>query len=120
MPIRIFLFNERRSFTIETEEQRRCWFATHPEYSWSHRGIRGRSGKQKNEDAIDPRDVDECVDNALQYASDEKVIALLETVKRNFVTQTEDCDNEPKDSGHAAAKRTTNDKHEGLHGGRRG
>ncbi|MEW6350271.1 MAG: hypothetical protein AB1646_14485 [Thermodesulfobacteriota bacterium] len=74
---------------IVTEEQRRWWFATHPEYSSSHRGSRGRSGKGKNEDAIDPRDVDEYVDDALKYETDDSVIALLQSVKRNFGTQAE-------------------------------
>ena len=44
---------------IETEDQRRWWFATHPEYSWSHRGIR-------SENKVDPRDVDKYVDEALR------------------------------------------------------
>jgi hypothetical protein len=74
---------------IETEEQRRWWFATHPEYSWSHRGIRGGSGAEKNEDAVDPRDVDEYVNNALEHETDKSVIALLESVKRNFGTEAE-------------------------------
>jgi len=78
---------------IETEEQRRWWFATHPEYSWSHRGTRGasasRSEKVANEEKADPRDVDEYVDNALKYEADESVIALLESVKRNFGTEAE-------------------------------
>jgi hypothetical protein len=72
---------------IETVEQRRWWFATHPEYSWSHREMRLRSGKEKNENAIDPHDVDEYVDDALQYETDESVKALLESVKQNFGTQ---------------------------------
>ena len=38
---------------IETEEQRRWWFATHPEYSWSRRGIRGGS-ERENDDKVDP------------------------------------------------------------------
>src|SRR5208283_2901194 len=83
---------------IETEEQRRWWFATHPEYSWSHRGIRGEAGKEKNEDAVDPRDVDEYVDNALKYERDESVVALLKSVKRNFGTEayTNENDQQPK------------------------
>ena len=43
---------------IETEEQRRWWFATHPEYSSSHRGIRGGSDRDGSEDKVDPREVD--------------------------------------------------------------
>jgi hypothetical protein len=78
---------------IETEEQRRWWFATHPEYSWSHRGIKeGRpngSEKDANEDKVDPKDVDEYVDKALKYERDESVVALLESIKRNFGTEAE-------------------------------
>jgi len=51
---------------IETEEQRRWWFATHPEYSWSRRGIRGDSGRE-NDNKVDPEEVDRYVDNALKY-----------------------------------------------------
>jgi hypothetical protein len=72
---------------IETEQQRRWWFATHPEYSWNHRGTKKESGKENNEDAIDPRDVDQYVDNALEYESDPSVRALLKSVKRNFGTE---------------------------------
>jgi len=72
---------------IETEEQRRWWFATHPEYSSSRRGTRGRPEKEKNENAIDPREVDKYVDNALKYETDGPLIALLKSVKRNFGTE---------------------------------
>lgn len=74
---------------IETEEQRRWWFATHPEYSWSNRGIRGRSAKEKNQNAIDPRDVDEYVEKALKYETDHAVRDLLTSIKRNFGTEAE-------------------------------
>lgn len=80
---------------IETEEQRRWWFATHPEYSWSRRGIQGPSGNEgrsENEkygNKADPRDVDEYVDNALKYQTDESVVALLKSIKRNFGTEAE-------------------------------
>jgi len=74
---------------IETEEQRRWWFATHPEYSWSHRGIREGSKKEKNENDIDPKDVDDYVDDALKYETDHAVRDLLKSVKRNFGTEAE-------------------------------
>ena len=74
---------------IETEEQRRWWFATHPEYSWSNRGMKGRSKKEEKQDEIDPRDVDEYVDNALKYEKNELVRALLKSVRRNFGTEAE-------------------------------
>jgi hypothetical protein len=36
------LLTERRKFLLETEKQRRWWFATHPEYSWSRGGQQDR------------------------------------------------------------------------------
>ncbi|MGO9566226.1 MAG: hypothetical protein ACLP5H_01665 [Desulfomonilaceae bacterium] len=64
---------------IETEDQRRWWFATHPEYSWSRRGFRSES-------KVDPRDVDKYVDEALKYEKG-PVADLLKSVKRNFGTE---------------------------------
>lgn len=64
---------------IETEEQRRWWFATHPEYSASHRGTR-------NEGGVDPKEVDKYVDKALKYETG-PVADLLKSVKRNFGTE---------------------------------
>jgi hypothetical protein len=66
---------------IETEEQRRWWFATHPEYSWSRRGIRKEGG-------VDPEEVDKYVDEALKYETG-PVADLLKSVKRNFGTEEE-------------------------------
>lgn len=37
---------------IETDEQRRWWFATHPEFSWSRRGIRSRKDKDDADEAF--------------------------------------------------------------------
>jgi A nuclease family of the HNH/ENDO VII superfamily with conserved AHH len=71
---------------IETEEQRRWWFATHPEYSWSRRGIRGGSERETNGDKIDPEEVDKYVDEALKYETG-SVADLLKSVKRNFGTE---------------------------------
>ncbi len=82
---------------IETENQRRWWFATHPEYSWSRKETRGgrtagttsRAEKEKYESKVDPRKVDEYVDNALKYEKDPGVVALLKSAKRNFGTEAE-------------------------------
>jgi hypothetical protein len=71
---------------IETEEQRRWWFATHPQYSWSRRGIRGGSGGEANDDKLDPKEVDAYVDEALKYETG-PVADLLKSVKRNFGTE---------------------------------
>jgi hypothetical protein len=78
---------------IETEEQRRWWFATHPEYSWSRRGIRKEGG-------VDPEEVDKYVDKALKYETG-PVADLLKSVKRNFGTESQveekDRDEQDKD-----------------------
>ena len=70
---------------IETEDQRRWWFATHPDYSWSHRGIKG-SKPAKNDNKVDPKEVDAYVDRALKYETG-PVADLLRSVKRNFGTE---------------------------------
>jgi hypothetical protein len=74
-----FLIEAKGDPMIETEDQRRWWFATHPEYSWSRRGIR-------SEGKVDPRDVDKYVDEALKYEKG-PVADLLKSVKRNFGTE---------------------------------
>jgi len=75
---------------IETDEQRRWWFATHPEFSWSHKGGKDRGeGEEKGaDDRVRPEDVDAYVDNALKYVHG-PVADLLRSVKRNFGTEGE-------------------------------
>jgi len=73
---------------IETEEQRRWWFATHPEYSWSRKGIRGGSDRDGSDDKVDPEDVDAYVNEALKYETG-PVADLLKSVKRNFGTESQ-------------------------------
>ncbi|MBM4328497.1 MAG: hypothetical protein FJ118_15200 [Deltaproteobacteria bacterium] len=72
-----------------TDQQRRWWFATHPEYSQSHK--REGTGKDneggEDPDKVSPKDVDDYVDNALRYETEDSVIALLNSVKRNFGAQ---------------------------------
>ena len=68
---------------IETEEQRRWWFATHHEYSWSRRGAK-RSGdkkEKKDSDKVSPEAIDACVDSALKRETNETVIELLKILK---------------------------------------
>jgi len=97
---------------IETDEQRRWWFATHPEYSRSRRGTktRKRKAEEKEPEKVRPEEVDAYVDNALQYVSG-PVAELLKSTKRNFGTEAEANSNELKQSGHATGNRTTHDKH---------
>ncbi|MBI4965234.1 MAG: HNH/ENDO VII family nuclease [Desulfomonile tiedjei] len=73
---------------IETDEQRRWWFATHPEFSWSHKGGKdsGEGGEKSEDDKVLPEDVDAYVDHALKHV-DGPVADLLRSVKRNFGTE---------------------------------
>jgi len=74
---------------IETEEQRRWWFATHPEYSSSHKGKKNRKRTREKtaaEKNIPPEQVDAYVDDALQYL-DGPVAELLKSTKRHFGTE---------------------------------
>jgi len=73
---------------IETDEQRRWWFASHPEYSWGNKGGKNREEgrEQGDDDKVRPEDVDAYVDNALKYV-DGPVADLLRSVKRNFGTE---------------------------------
>jgi hypothetical protein len=87
---------------IETEQQRRWWFATHPEYSWSRR--RENSGdheEEKEGESIDfsPEDVDAYVDRGLQFLKG-AVADLLKSIKRNFGVEGYSPDySAPLDSG---------------------
>jgi hypothetical protein len=65
---------------VETEEQRRWWFATHPEYSWSSKS-RGR--KENDKVGVNPKDVDDYADKALQHLSG-PVADLLKSMKKHF------------------------------------
>jgi len=73
---------------IETDEQRRWWFATHPEFSWNQKGgkSRARREERRDDDKVRPEDVDAYVDNALKYVHG-SVADLLKSVKRNFGTE---------------------------------
>ncbi len=79
---------------IMTEQQRRWWFATHPEYSWSRAGARsGTHQKDDDEDEdtekFSPEDVDAYVDEALRHERDNVAIALLKAVQFWFGTEFE-------------------------------
>lgn len=75
----------REGIMIETEKQRRWWFATHPEYSSDSNG---RSVQKHGEDEsrVSPEGVDAYVDKMLKYERDEVVIQLLKSTKRWFGT----------------------------------
>ncbi|MFZ5868252.1 MAG: hypothetical protein ACOYXY_20380 [Thermodesulfobacteriota bacterium] len=73
-----------------TDQQRRWWFATHPEYSQSHKGEGADKNKEEGEepDKVSPKDVDDYVDNALKYV-DGPVADLLKSLKRHFGPEAE-------------------------------
>ena len=81
---------EKEAGVIETENQRRWWFATHPEYSWSRRGTRTRKDgeEDENERNLSPEEVDAYVDHALKHV-DGTVADLLRAVKCHFGTEGE-------------------------------
>jgi len=75
---------------IETEEQRRWWFATDPEYSWSRTGQKSRKHAEEDEgsEKVSPEDVDAYVDDALKHATG-TVADFLGIVKKWFGTKGE-------------------------------
>ena len=74
---------------IETEKQRRWWFATHPEYSSRRTGAGGREHDEDDADKVRPEDVDAYVDEALKYQRDSTIIELLKLIKFWFGTEFE-------------------------------
>jgi hypothetical protein len=78
-------FGLKESFMIETDAQRRWWFATHPEYRSSYKEEEGRERQEENDgdEEVSPEEVDAYVDEMLQYAHG-PVADLLKSVKRNF------------------------------------
>jgi hypothetical protein len=85
---------------IETDEQRRWWFATHPEFSWSRKGARNRGEKKEEEENkgignVSPEEVDEYVDKALTRLTG-PIAEFLEAVKRLFGTESEPADKQQR------------------------
>jgi hypothetical protein len=74
---------------IETEQQRRWWFATHPEYS-GHRAGRSRNRgdpKDKESEKTIPEKVDAWADERLKYEKNSVTRELLTLTKRWFGTE---------------------------------
>jgi hypothetical protein len=73
---------------IMTEDQRRWWFAAHPEFSHSHKGQRNRKqGKQdEHSGRVRPEQVDAYVNDRLKYERDKTAIDLLNLEKQLFGT----------------------------------
>jgi hypothetical protein len=67
---------------IETDEQRRWWFATHPEYSWSRKRTGSkREDKEAKQRDYSQEDVDAYVAKGLKYYPTGPVAALLQALK---------------------------------------
>jgi hypothetical protein len=73
---------------IETDEQRRWWFATHPEYSWSHRGIRSLKNRDNGTGRFTREELDRYVAEWIKRFPLSPMTALLVALK--WVLQTND------------------------------
>ncbi len=71
---------------IETEKQRRWWFATHPEFSHKGTGPRGHEEEDEDNEKVRPENVDAYVDEQLPYASGIQA-ELLKEIKFWFGTE---------------------------------
>jgi hypothetical protein len=75
---------------IETDQQRRWWFATHPEFSSSRRGERSKHYGEEDDDSgrPSPESVDAYVNKVLKHEKDDFFIELLKDVKFWFGTES--------------------------------
>jgi hypothetical protein len=75
---------------IKTEQQRRWWFATHPELSWGRAGggARGYGGGNRESSGVPPKDVDAYADEALKYETG-TTAELIKALKFWFGTEFE-------------------------------
>ncbi|MFH1010862.1 MAG: AHH domain-containing protein [bacterium] len=69
---------------IETDQQRRWWFATHPEFSSRRTGQRSKHLGEEDEDSgkPSPESIDAYVDKRLEHEHDNVIIAMLKEMKR--------------------------------------
>jgi hypothetical protein len=71
---------------IETENQRRWWFANHPEFSHKRTGNQGHEDEDEDNEKIRPEAVDKYVDEQLPYARGNQA-ELLKLIKQIFGTE---------------------------------
>jgi hypothetical protein len=87
---------------LETEKQRRWWFANHPEYSSSETGAKRQAQNEGHHggEKVPPEEVDEYVDYALQHV-DGPLAVFLGLIKKNFGTEggSEETNGDPELSG---------------------
>jgi hypothetical protein len=100
---------------IMTDEQRRWWFATHPEYSGHHPGTRRPGTQDKKADAIraQAEGIDAYVKQRLKYETDQTAIELLKIMKQIFGTGGE-WEQAQHDSGHPASDPNSYDQYEDV------
>ena len=99
---------------IDSEKQRRWWFANHPEYSNSRKGKHQHTSNEREEGQQKgtPESVDAYVDKALQHV-DGTVAELLKSLKRNFSTAAEEQQNKAKSAVRTTSAQTGQDDHGG-------
>jgi len=75
---------------IETDQQRRWWFATHPEFSSSHKKERSErfGGDDDDSDRPSPEFVDAWVNGALKQERDDFFIDLFRETKSQYGTES--------------------------------
>lgn len=100
---------------IETEQQRRWWFATHPEYSRHSKGGRhsGHDEEKHNQEKVPPEQVDAYVDDRLKHATG-LTADFLKAIKRWFGTEGED---KPPQEGLTSRQRDEIDYQDGWNDG---
>jgi hypothetical protein len=105
---------------IETYQQRRWWFATHPEFSSSRRGERSKHYGEEDDDSgrPSPEFVDVYVNKVLKHEKDDFFIDLLKDVKFWFGTESASTSTAEKDAllGDDEESPRSQDEHSGQSG----
>jgi hypothetical protein len=98
---------------IETDKQRRWWFAHHPEFSESRTGASGRAKQKETHKAkgYTPEDVHAYVQRALNYL-DGTEAAMLMALDKAVQTAERVSETPARSTGHPAADPASYDKYE--------
>jgi hypothetical protein len=97
---------------IMTDEQRRWWFATHPEYSNHPKGQKPQN-QTKDPTRVQAEGIDAYVKQRLKYETDRTAIELLNIIKQLFGTGGE-WEQEQNASGHPASDPNSYDQYEDV------
>ena len=73
-----------------TDEQRRWWFATHPEFSWNRAGSHRRKPQDQkpHPGRAQAEGIDAYVDQRLKYEADSRIRDLLKIMKQTLGTES--------------------------------